>query len=59
MAVREEITIDELIARIADGLAQSASGEWIVEVANQVLVGEFTYQEDEQVLVEQEDMDNG
>lgn len=57
MAIREEITVDELIARIADGLAQSASGEWIVEIANQVLVGDFTYQEDELVLVEQEDME--
>lgn len=56
MAFREEITVDELIARIADGLAQSGSGEWIVEIANQVLIGEFTYQEDEIVIVEQEDM---
>lgn len=55
----EEITIDELIAQIADGLAKSASGEWIVEIANKVLVGEFTYIGDEVVVVKQEDTDNG
>ncbi len=59
MALEEEITCDELIARIADGLAQSASGEWIVEIANKVLVGEFTYIGDEVVVVVQEDMDHG
>lgn len=58
-ALEEEITIDELIAQIADGLAKSASGEWIVEIANKVLVGEFTYIGDEVVVVEQEDTDNG
>ncbi len=56
MATHEEITVDELIARIADGLAQSCSGEWIVEIANQVLIGEFTYIEDERIVVKQEDM---
>ena len=59
MAVHEEITCDELIARIADGLAQSCSGEYITEIVNRVLIGTFTYIEDERVLVEQEDMDNG
>ena len=60
MAIHEEeITIDELIARIADGLKQSCSGEWIVEIANKVLVGEFTYLGDSVVAVEQEDMDHG
>jgi hypothetical protein len=54
----EEITIDEIIARISDGLAQSDSGEWIVEIANLVLIGKFTYTEDEIVIVEQE-MSNG
>lgn len=58
-APEEEITCEELIARIADGLAQSASGEWIVEIANKVLVGEFIYIEDERVVVIQEDMDHG
>ena len=51
----EEITIEELIQRIADGLAWSCDGEYIVEIANKVLIGEFTYLEDERVLVEQED----
>lgn len=56
MATREEITVEELIQRIADGLAWSCDGEYIVEIANRVLVGNFTYIEDERVLVEQEDM---
>ena len=60
MAIREEeITIDELIARIADGLARSASGEWIVEIANQVLDGKFTYIGDEVIVAEQEETNNG
>ena len=54
--IREQITCEELIGRIADGLAQSASGEWIVEIANQVLVGSYVYIEDEVVDVIQEDM---
>jgi len=58
MAVRkEEITVDELIARIADGLAMSCDGDYIVEIANKVLIGDFTYLGDELVVVEQEDMD--
>lgn len=59
MAIREEITCEELIVRIADGLAQSSSGEWIVEIANKVLIGNFTYLGDEQVVIEQEDMNHG
>lgn len=59
MAVREEIAIDELIARIADGLAMSCDGEYITEIANKVLIGKFTYLGDEQVVVEQEDMNHG
>lgn len=60
MAIREEeITVDELIARIADGLAKSASGEWIVEIANQVLDGKFTYIGDEVIVAEQEDTTDG
>lgn len=60
MTIREEeITTDELIARIADGLARSASGEWIVEIANQVLDGTFTYIGDEVIVAETEDIDHG
>lgn len=58
MKVREELTIDELIQRIADELALSCSGEYVADIANQVLVGHVTYQGDECVIFEREDMPN-
>lgn len=59
MTTQNETTCEELIARIADELARYASGERICEIANQVLEGKFTYDGDEIVIVEKEDMDHG
>lgn len=58
MTIREELTIDELIQRIADELAVSCSGEHIVDIANQVLIGHVTYHGDENVIIEREDIPN-
>lgn len=56
MAEREQIAVDELIFRIAEGLALSASGEWIVDIANQVLDGSYVYVGDDIVDVVKEDV---
>lgn len=53
------VLLEELIAQIADELARYSSGDDIVEVANQVLPGKYTYVGDEVVNVEKEDEDHG
>ena len=53
MAEREEITLDVLISHITDCLSEM-DGDDIVQVANDVLSGTYTYLEDEMVLVEKE-----